>query len=151
MIFNLFIGGIIGLIYYLIICQISNNLFLENKNIYSQQNSILFLYFGGLIGLFLGSNIFSEKNKLNNSSMKLGLYFGSSMLLFNSMITNWDNMNSQTKLLLLGINFGLIIWYSYYKINSGKKNINKKRYKKKNKKEENTSETTDDSNSSSSE
>ncbi len=128
MLVNFFLGGLIGIIYYLIICQISNNLFCENKNIYNSQNSILFLYFGGLIGLFLGSNIFSNNKKLNNSAIKIGLYFGSSFLIFNSMIINWDNMNSQTKLLLLGINFGLIIWFSYFN-----KKINKKS-KKKNKK-----------------
>jgi len=120
MLFNFFIGGIIGLIYYLIICQISNNLFLENKTPLTMQKSILFLYFGGLIGLYLGSSVFSDKQKLSNSSLKIGLYFGSSILIFNAMIVNWDAMNNQTKLLLLGINFGLITWYSFYKIRQNK-------------------------------
>jgi large-conductance mechanosensitive channel len=158
MIFNLFVGGIIGLIYYLIICQISNNMFLENKNIYSMQNSIMFLYFGGIIGLFLGSNMFSKDNKLENSSMKIGLYFGSAMLLFNSMITNWDKMSSQTKLLLLGINFGLIVWFSYYKIKSNnkkeknnKEKKDKRKKSKKNKKEITTTESSDTTSSSSKE
>ncbi len=141
MISNLFIGGIIGLIYYLIICQISNNIFLENKNIYSTQNSIIFLYFGGIIGLFLGSNMFSKNNKLENSSIKFGLYFGSIMLIFNSMIANWDKMNSQTKLLLLGINFGLLVWFSYYKIKSNNKKKKTKKTKNSVDKENYTTET----------
>jgi hypothetical protein len=151
MIFNLFVGGIIGLIYYLIICQISNNMFLENKNIYSMQNSIMFLYFGGIIGLFLGGNMFSKNNKLKNSSMKIGLYFGSTMLLFNSMITNWDKMSSQTKLLLLGMNFGLIVWFSYYKIQSNnKKELKQKKRKNKKIKKETTTESSELSTTSSS-
>ncbi len=141
MISNLFIGGIIGLIYYLIICQISNNIFLENKNIYSTQNSIIFLYFGGIIGLFLGSKMFSKNNKLENSSIKFGLYFGSIMLIFNSMIANWDKMNSQTKLLLLGINFGLLVWFSYYKIKSNNKKKKTKKTKNSVDKEIYTTET----------
>lgn len=148
MISNLFVGGIIGLIYYLIICQISNNIFLENKNIYSMQNSILFLYFGGIIGLFLGINMFSRHNKFENTSIKIGLYLGSAMLLFNSMITNWNKMNSQTKLLLLGINLGLIVWFSYYKIKSNNKKD--KKIKSDNKKEVNTTESLDTTSSSSS-
>jgi hypothetical protein len=129
MLFNFFIGGIIGLIYYLIVCQISNNLFLENKTPLSMQKSILFLYFGGLIGLYLGSCAFSNKNKMSNSSLKIGLYFGSSILLFNAIIVNWDAMDNQTKLLILGINFGLLIWYSFYKIKQNKieNEINRKK------------------------
>lgn len=103
MFFNFIIGGIIGLIYYLIICQISNNFILETN----AQHSILFMYFGGLLGLYLGSI-----NNLNNSILKIGLYFGSTILIFNALILNWDNMDNDTKLLLLGINFGLIIRYS---------------------------------------
>ena len=120
MLFNFFIGGIIGLIYYLIVCQISNNLFLENKTHLSMQKSILFLYFGGLIGIYLGATSFSDKKKMSNSSLKIGLYFGASILIFNAMIVNWDAMDNQTKLLLLGINFGLLIWYSFYKIKQNK-------------------------------
>ncbi len=130
MIFNFFFGGIIGLIYYLIICQISNNLFLINKTPKSVQDSILFLYFGGLIGLFFGYNLFSDKSSMQNSSLKIGLYFGSSILILNAMIVNWDVMDHKTRLLLLGINFGLLIWYSYFKIHKSKILKNKKKSKK---------------------
>ncbi len=130
MIFNFFFGGLIGLIYYLIICQISNNLFLINKTPKSVQDSILFLYFGGLIGLFFGYNIFSNKSTFQNSALKIGLYFGSSILILNAMIVNWDVMNHQTRLLLLGINFGLLIYYSYFTIQKSKILKNKKKSKK---------------------
>jgi hypothetical protein len=123
MLLNFFLGGLIGLIYYLIICQISHNLYLVKPTPLSTQRSILFLYFGGLIGLFLGYNM---NNKTSNSGLRIGLYFGSSLLVFNSMLINWEYMSNETKLLLLGINFGLIIWYSYYKVN-----LNKKKEKKK--------------------
>ena len=114
MLYNFFYGGVIGIIYYLIVCQISNNIFLENqipiKLHESLQKSIIFIYFGGLLGYYLGSNSIKD-----NNTLKVGLYFGSAILIFNSMIINWDKMDSQTKLLLLGINFGLLIWYSYVK------------------------------------
>jgi len=118
---NFFIGGVIGIIYYLIICQISHNIYFENKEYNAQQKYILFVYFGGLVGLFLGSN------KLDNSALRVGLYFGSVMLVFNAMIINWQNMNAQTKLLLLGINLGLVIWYSYYKNKNNKKKLQSSR------------------------
>jgi flagellar biosynthesis component FlhA len=80
------------------------------------------------------------------------------MLLFNSMITNWEKMSSQTKLLLLGINFGLIVWFSYYKIKSNnkkeknnKKIKDKKRKNKKIKKENTTTDSTETTSTSSSE
>jgi hypothetical protein len=129
MIFNFFFGGLIGLIYYLIICQISNNLFLLNKTPKSVQDSVLFLYFGGLIGLFFGYNLFSNKSTLQNSALKIGLYFGSSILILNAMIVNWDVMDHQTRLVLLGINFGLLIYYSYFKIQKSKILKNKKKSK----------------------
>ncbi len=118
MLLNFFLGGLIGLIYYLIVCQISHNLYLVKATPLSTQRSILFLYFGGLIGLFLGYNM---NNKTANSGLRIGLYFGSSLLIFNSMLINWEYMSNETKLLLLGINFGLIIWYSYCKVNLNKK------------------------------
>jgi hypothetical protein len=113
MLYNFFYGGIIGIIYYLIICQISNNIFLENqipiKLSESQQKSIMFIYFGGLIGYYIGS----KGMKKENTSLKIGLYFGAALLVFNAIIVNWDKMDSQTKLLLLGINFGLLIWNTF--------------------------------------
>jgi hypothetical protein len=117
MIFNFLLGGVIGIIYYLIICQLSNNIFLENKSMMAIQRSIFFIYFGGLLGLFIGSKI----DRKSNSALKIGLYFGSPLLLFNSLIINWEHMNSDTKLILLGINMGLLVWYSYYKLNDNKK------------------------------
>ena len=51
--------------------------------------------------------------KEENSALKIGLYFGSAILVFNALIVNWDKMDSQTKLLLLGINFGLLIWNTF--------------------------------------
>lgn len=113
MLYNFFYGGVIGIIYYLIICQISNNIFLENQIPAhlsdSQQKSIMFIYFGGLIGYYLGS----KGIKKENGSLKIGLFFGSALLVFNALIVNWDKMDSQTKLLLLGINFGLLIWNTF--------------------------------------
>jgi hypothetical protein len=120
MINNLFIGGIIGILYYLLLLQLANNMFFENKNIYSMQNLILFLYFGGIIGICVGKIL----NNVN-SSIKIGLYFGSSILLFNALIVHWDNMTNEIKLLLLGLNFGIIILLAQYYHNKNKQ-INKK-------------------------
>ncbi len=106
MLSSILTSGTLGFLYYLIIHKISSTMISENLNNTKTQLSILFLYFSAIFGIVLGIII----NKYN-TTFRLGMYFGASLLLFSSMITNWDNMDNQTKLLLLGINFGIVVMY----------------------------------------
>lgn len=112
MLSNIFLSIIIGIILYLIICQIIK-LNIEEFNI---QESILIMYFFSIFTLFLYYKI--ERNEIKN-----GLLLTSLFLIFNSLFANWNNMSNKTKLILLTVNFCLIIAYIYLPKNNKFKNI----------------------------
>ncbi len=121
MLSNIFLSIIIGIILYLIICQIIK-LNIEEFNV---QESILIMYFFSIFTLFLYYKI--ERNEIKN-----GLLLTSLFLIFNSLFANWNNMSNKTKLILLTFNFCLIIIYTYLPKNNKFKNIisnfNKNKY-----------------------
>lgn len=134
MLSNIFLSIIIGIILYLIICQIIK-LNIEEFNV---QESILIMYFFSIFTLFLYYKI--ERNEIKN-----GLLLTSLFLIFNSVFANWNNMSNKTKLILLTFNFCLIIIYTYLPKNNKFKNIIYNFNKNKNEllDDNNTSEDTD--------
>jgi hypothetical protein len=111
MILNIVIGCILGIIYYLLICQMSKYLYIDTDSDQELniQHMILFMFLGGLIALFIGYHL------KTNSSIQFGLFIGSFMLYFNSLVINWNNMDNHRKIILLSITFGLLIWYTCVK------------------------------------
>ncbi len=81
------------------------------------------MYLIAVTGITIAYTIFSNNPKLKNDMMKYGIIIGSIGLLYNTLILNWDNLDNNNKLLLLGLNFGIILWYIYSKKKEIKKEV----------------------------
>jgi hypothetical protein len=120
----------IGIIYNMIIHELSvilNDNFSYKDKI---QRNLLMIFGGGLLGFVLA--IFFLSNSNQNIAIKYGLYLGSSLLLFHSVINNWQVMHNDTRIIIMILTLCVLIWYSYSSKASIKKKDDKK--DKKNKK-----------------
>ena len=103
------IGILYNVLTYELIDIFNNNLIFDEKI----QINIIFNFAFGIIGLFLGYYIFGKHNKLRNNAIKYGLYFGSCLLLFNTILYNWYMITPAVKIILFGVVLILLLWASY--------------------------------------
>lgn len=106
----------IGIMYNLIISK-SGHLLTENS-VYKDkiQNNLIIEILGGVVAFAIAFLIFGNK-KYENKTAKYGLIFGGIILLFSSIICNWDIIEDATKLFsMIGV-MCLMILYSYKKNN----------------------------------
>ncbi len=68
----------------------------------------------GLAMIGLGLSIFGT-GKLKNGAMEIAFYGTGGLLIFTSTVFNWDKMDDQTKIVILGIVTLYLIMYSYHK------------------------------------
>jgi hypothetical protein len=71
-------------------------------------------FIGSIIGLILAFYVFNYNNKFGNRSIKYGLIIGSVYLMGNTIIFNWDSIQSDTKLFMIGTIFALFLILSYF-------------------------------------
>lgn len=117
----------IGIIYNFLINKLVNVMFDQMTYTERYQKSLIFMFVIGLIGLVLAFTLFKNHPIFKNRPLRFGLILGSILLIFYSIISNWNRMDDITKIVVFGIVFGLLILYSYY---NGEDN-NKKKLKKK--------------------
>ena len=80
-------------------------------------NTLIFLFIAGVAGVVIGRVILDDNHKYQNSAVSKGLFIGGIMLIITSLFVNWDNMGDESRLLILGLLFGSIIWVAYNFIN----------------------------------
>ena len=66
----------------------------------------------GIVALALGYYVFG-KSGIKNRPVKIGLIVGAVILIFQSLITNWDKLQHDVRLMFIGIVFALAIFVSY--------------------------------------
>ena len=93
------------------------------------QKTATTLFVIGLAGIIISQAIFNKQNTLNNRAVRFGLLAGSAMIIFYSVVKNWDLLDDITKLIIFGILFSVVIGWAYFASN----NIKKIKEKKKNK------------------
>lgn len=94
------------------------------------QKSLITLFIIGVIGVASALTVFAETSRYKNRPIKFGLISGSIMLLIYSLITNWDKMTNVTKLLVIAMIFGIVVWFCYYMTSEPNKKIIKKKNKR---------------------
>ena len=77
------------------------------------KKTLIYAFIFGIIGLALGYYVFG-KSKLKNRPVEFGLCTGSLILLFHSLITNWDKLQHDIRLLFIGVVLCVIIFVSYF-------------------------------------
>jgi low temperature requirement protein LtrA len=122
----------IGIIYNMIIhesADIFNNKFNYKDKV---QRSLLMVFGGGLIGMII--TMFIIPHSVKNTAVRYGLCFGSTLLLFHSIIYNWQIMQNDTRIIVMILTLCVLIWYSYTSNHDMEnEDYNKKDKKKKNK------------------
>ena len=115
----------IGIIYNLVIGKIgqiiTKNYVLKDKI----ENNLIIEMIGGIIAFILAYLIFN-RGKLANKTIKYGMIIGGSILLFYTLIANWDTIDEKTKLFALLLLLIIIMIYTYKKNKKDQSNNNQK-------------------------
>lgn len=108
------IFGLLFSFIYVIFINKSVSLFLSDMTYGDRfQQSILIIFMIAILSLTLAYTVFSKHDVYKNDVVKLGLTFGSIWIIFHSLFINWNIINEEMKLLVIGVIFGIIIWCSY--------------------------------------
>lgn len=110
---DLLIAIPITLLFLLFIYKLIETLTLKNKPDDKVKKTLILAFIFGIISLALGFYVFG-KSGLKNRPIKFGLIVGSLILIFQSLITNWDKLQHDVRLLFIGIVFGMTIFASYF-------------------------------------
>lgn len=134
-----FVGDVIlsipfGIIYYFFIDKLMNVVLCDLPYAERYQKSLIFIFVIGLIGLILAFTLFKNNPFFKNRALRFGLILGSALLIFYSIISNWNKMDDTTKIIIFSIMLGLLVCYYYYNTEEeeGFKKIKKKEEKNNN-------------------
>jgi hypothetical protein len=131
----------VAVIYYILVYNIINSMYESLAYNEKKQKTITLIFVVSLLTLI--SSYFLMNNE-KTSSIKIGLAGGGGLLMFNSVVKNWDNLENQTKVTILGIMFGFVSWVAYY---ANKNNKQKELYDELDDDDDNNnSDTIDDTN-----
>jgi hypothetical protein len=102
----------IAIIYNLLVSKVSAMITKDDVMKEKIQKNIIIDIVFGIVALVLAYYVFG-KSRLKNGIVKYGLALGGIILLIYSMICNWDSIEDQTKLFVIGGSLLFMILYSY--------------------------------------
>ena len=102
-----------AIIIYMLTEKIIINLTSENKFSERVQKSFVISFVIGLCFIAIGMSVLGEKSNIHNQPLQYSFYISGVCLLLNSVFVNWDNLDENTKMLILGISIIGFILYSY--------------------------------------
>lgn len=108
---NLFYILVIAIIYTLAVKQTIKIIYKDEYD-YKEVSLITYEYIFGIVGILVGKYIFGNK-LLKNKIMKNGLIFGGSILIFFSLILNWNIISDNTKLISIIILMFFVTYRTY--------------------------------------
>jgi uncharacterized membrane protein YeaQ/YmgE (transglycosylase-associated protein family) len=77
------------------------------------KKNIILSFVIGIVGILLGIYVFG-KTKVANRSVKFALVLGSIIMIIYSLYNNWEHLQSDSKLFIIGGVFALTIGTSYF-------------------------------------
>lgn len=102
----------IGIIYNLLISKISSMITKDYEYNEKIQKNIIVEIISGIGAIAMAFYIFNNK-KCKNKTAMYGLLLGGGLLLFSSLVSNWNVVNDYTKIITLGGIMIFFILYSY--------------------------------------
>ncbi len=115
---SLFKDGLIAIpicILYLLFVNRILDIFTENITAEERiKKHIIMSFVIGIVSIIIGIYIFGSK-KLKNNSVRFALIIGAIILIGNSMYNNWDSLDHDAKLFIIGTFFVLGVGLSYFK------------------------------------
>ena len=131
MIKNIILALLIAIIYNFFVYKLVNVMVSESES--AQDVALIIIFIIGIITLVLAQTLFQNHPTFKNRPIKYGLTLGSLILIGYTLFVNWNTMTDQTRLIIIGIVFTIIIWICYYYFkDSDKINKIKNIYKHKN-------------------
>ena len=110
---DLLICILIVLLFLLFVYKLIEILTIKQKPDDKVKKTLILAFIFGIISLTMGFYVFG-KSGLKNRPIKIGLIVGSLILIFQSLITNWDKLQHDVRLMFIGILFGMTIFASYF-------------------------------------
>jgi hypothetical protein len=115
---SLFKDGIIAIpicILYLLFVNRVIDIFTENIKAEERiKKHIIITFIIGIVSILIAIYVFGNK-KIKNRAVKFGLIIGAFILIINSLYNNWDNLEHDAKLFIIGAVFVLGIGLSYFR------------------------------------
>lgn len=115
-----------GVIYTIFMQKLSDIVLDEYKGNDKLQKSLTFIFFAGLIAMIIAQTIFMDPN---NRLIKQSLMVGGIICTGYISLTNWEKMTDYTKLFILGLSLGGIVWVIYQRQQNQQKRLIKPRMK----------------------
>ena len=78
------------------------------------KKNIIYSFVIGLLGIVIGIYIFG-RTQVKNRPVKISLVFGSLVLIIYSLYNNWNSLQSDSKLFIIGAIFMALIAISYFR------------------------------------
>lgn len=119
---NIVTGLLMGLIIY-VLTEKTVIIITEENNFNDKiQKGFIISFIIGLTYIALGMTAFSENNYLENHSLQIAFMGAGIFLVLNSVFINWNNLDEETKMIILAITISGLVIYSY-----NNSDINRKR------------------------
>lgn len=103
----------LGVIYSLFVQKLCDVIFGDYRYNEKNQKYIMLLFISGVVGIILAKTIFTSNKKFQNKIIKDGLIIGGIILILYTVLSYWDKMTNETKLLIIGVVLGGLFWYCY--------------------------------------
>ena len=110
---DLLISIPIIILFLLFIYKLIEILTMKEKPDDKVKKTLILAFIFGILSLAIGFYVFG-KSGLKNRPVKFGLIVGSLILLFQTLITNWDKLQHDIRLMFIGVVLGLTIFVSYF-------------------------------------
>jgi len=103
----------IGVLYNICIMKFADILTTGVKYDEKVQKNLIISFLGGLIGYIVVISLFDKGGMLENRGVKFGVLLGSTILILNTLFLNWNNLQDDAKLFIMGFLFFFLIGLSY--------------------------------------
>ena len=109
---NLFYVLLVAITYTLVVKQTIKTINKDEYDYKEVATLITYEYICGVIGILIGKYVFGSKI-MKNKIMKNGLIFGGIILIFFSLVLNWNIISDKTKLVSIVLLMIFIIYRTY--------------------------------------
>jgi len=104
---------ILSVLYILFVNKIAEMFSLSNSENEEKINSyVMTVYFISILGLVIANVWIIEKNN-GNYVLKKSLTYGGIIILFYTMLNNWDMLDDYAKLTMFGLSIACVVYYAY--------------------------------------
>ncbi len=111
----------IALMYNIIVHNIASVAYKDQQYEEKHTNTIIMLILFGGIGIIISKLLTTKFPSYDNVYLNYGLYYGGILLILTAVFSNWNKITEEMKFIVLGLLFGVLIWFGYKKDSKEKK------------------------------